>query len=198
MGYLSRFDIGELIKVFNLEYFIETGLGEGKGLYYALYFPFKEYHSIEISQEMFDQGIKKFSNLKKENIKLHLGTTRDILPLILNLEGNILFWMDAHLPDWLWGKSFSHLDKDLKLPLEEELKIIQKHRPNNKDVFLCDDLRIYEDGSFEAGNWAGRLSYDNAAGGTKFIYDLFSKTHIIEKDYKHEGYITLLPRGIKK
>lgn len=195
MGYLSRFDIGKLIKEYNLDYFIETGLGEGKGLRYALGFPFKEYHSIEISQEMFNQGVKKFLDLK--NVKLHSVTTRDILPLILNLEGNILFWMDAHLPDWLWGKSFSHLDKDLKLPLEEELKIIQKYRPNNKDVFLCDDLRIYEDGPFESGNWAGRLSYDNAAGGIKFIYDLFSETHIIEKDYKHEGYIILLPKEIK-
>ena len=34
--------------------------------------------------------------------------------------------------------------------------MIASIRPNNKDVFIIDDLRLYEDGNYELGNLEDR------------------------------------------
>ena len=56
---------------------------------------------------------------------------------------------------------------------------------------VIDDLRIYEDGPFETGNWAERNLY--GGDGIAFIEDLFEDTHFVVRSYNKQGFVILLP-----
>ena len=82
---------------------------------------------------------------------------------------------------------------ELKLPLEEELKLIRELRGDCADVIVIDDLRIYENGPFESGNmpdWAETL--DPEEKSIDFVLDLFPERRLI-RDYRDEGYLLILP-----
>ena len=61
-----------------------------------------------------------------------------------------------------------------------------------KDFFIIDDLRIYEDGYYEGGNWKDRVDYGGS--GIQFIYDAFENSHDIKKLNNGEGYVVLQPK----
>jgi hypothetical protein len=195
MGHLNAFNIPQLINDFKLSHYVETGTGEGLTLSQALTFNFKSLHSIEIDKYMYDLIIQKFIDPR---LNLHLGLSRDVLPQILSkLKGeNILFFLDAHFPgsDFRTGpgyiESVSLYGHDA-LPLRDELEIILKIRSESKDVFIVDDLRIYEDDNYETGNWKERknLNIENSS----FVYDLLKKTHSIQVDLKQQGYLLIKP-----
>jgi len=196
MGHLNAFYVPQLIEDFKLSHYVETGTGEGLTLSQALSFNFKALHSIEFDKYMYDLAIQKF---KDPRLTLHLGLSRDILPQILTglkNDENVLFFLDAHFPgsDFRTGpgyiESVSLYGHDA-LPLRDELEIIRKIRPESKDVFIVDDLRIYEDGNYETGNWNERknLNIENSS----FVYDLLKKTHNIQVDLKQQGYLLIKP-----
>ena len=56
---------------------------------------------------------------------------------------------------------------------------------------MIDDLRIYEDGPFESGNWDERSKY--GGDGIEFIENIFDKTHYIVRSYNAQGSIILFP-----
>jgi hypothetical protein len=100
----------------------------------------------------------------------------------------VLFFLDAHLPGWYYGwppnNNFEH---DVNFPLEKELDIIFSKRSQYKDVIICDDLRIYEDNSYEGGIWADRLTVSD-----KLNSDFLSKyNRKVSKFYADEGYVLL-------
>jgi len=107
-----------------------------------------------------------------------------------------LFWLDAHLPDF-YDNSFGNdylNNKEIFIPLEKELRIIKESKNIENDVFIIDDLRIYEKGNYQSGNWDGVLKNEKTSSGVNFIYDILSDTHTIVKDYRHEGYIICQPK----
>jgi len=59
-------------------------------------------------------------------------------------------------------------------------------------VFILDDLRIYEDGPYEYGNWDLRKFIPNL--NLDFLNDIVSKTHTISKDMRHQGFLILTPK----
>ena len=59
------------------------------------------------------------------------------------------------------------------------------------DVFVIDDLRVYEDGPFETGNWAERGLY--GGDGIAFIEELFEDTHYVVRSYNKQGFVMLFP-----
>ena len=201
MGELNRYDVDGSIRKFNVNVFIETGTGIGVGLNYALQFPFQKLYTIEIMKELYDKNIinikdKRVTQINDESIKA--------LETIMNeLEDNdkVLFWLDAHFP----GADFKigdhdydeDMEKSLKLPLSVELETIKKIRPDKQDVFIIDDLNLYEDGPYELGNIPDRYRYFREKydlHGIKFIEDLFIETHTITKCYKHQGFIFVEPK----
>ncbi len=103
----------------------------------------------------------------------------------MNIEQDQRFfcWLDAHFPGADFGKSAynSIADKNLRIPLESEMRKICQLRDVTKDIFIIDDLRIYEDGPFQNGNWSERLKIGGS--GIGFVYDLLDKTHHILSDY---------------
>lgn len=193
MGDLKRHDIQFYIDKFNLDTYIETGTGEGVTLQHALQFKFKNVYSIEIFEEIYKTAVEKFKN---DNCQILLGNSYEILKNLLpKLNNNkILFFLDAHFPgaDFHYTKYDDEKDMDKRLPLYKELHNIINIYNVIGSVFIIDDLRIYEDGPFEAGNWCDRKKM--GGNGIKFIYEMFEKTHNIVKDYRDQGYIILTPK----
>ena len=53
MGSLSRFNLNDAIKKYNLKTFIETGTGVGDSLFYAAKHSFNHFYSIELNHQLF-------------------------------------------------------------------------------------------------------------------------------------------------
>src|SRR4030067_1054785 len=155
-------------------------------------------HSIEIDEELFIKASNRFKDFAK--IKLHLGDSISVLSHLVPTLARSFFWLDAHFPsaDCHKKKYNEEQDEKLRIPLKYELEIIRNHVFN--DVIIIDDLWLYEDGPFEWGPF-DEHSKQCGLGVTRkelmgeissvFVYDLFSSTHIIEKIYKHQGYLIL-------
>jgi len=194
MGQLNQaIQIGNVLDFYNIENFVETGTGIGE-VVRSIYQINKDIniHSIEIVKEIYQRNKDELSNLK--NVNLHLGRSSDVLPEIVpSLKGNTLFWLDAHFPgaDFGLAKYGDEKDDDKRLPLKSELEIIVRSKDVTNDVFVVDDLRIYEDGPFEHGNWSERSKY--GGDGISFVEELFEETHYVVRSYNQQGYIMMFP-----
>jgi hypothetical protein len=190
-----RFDINHYKNLYQLDNYIESGTGQGDSLSYMLNFNFKNYISIEIDAETHQSAIDNFKN---KNCKIINGNSTDVLNDILKtIDGNTLFYLDAHYPgsgklNWMDKGIDAEKNIDIRLPLEIELSIIIENYPFYKNsVIAIDDLRIYEDGPFDAGNWEDRTK--SRLDGISFIHNMFSNTHNIQKEYTAGGSILLTP-----
>jgi hypothetical protein len=76
--------------------------------------------------------------------------------------------------------------------LEKEVRTIKQHRDTTKDVFIIDDLRVYEDNNYSDGNWP--LKSQVGGDGIDFIFELFQDTHNIERDLRHQGFLIITPK----
>ena len=194
MGQLNQaIKIKNVLDYYDIKNFVETGTGQAE-VVRSVYEANEDLniHTIEVVEEIFEQNKIKFSYLK--DVSWHLGTSFKILPEILpTFEGNTLFWMDAHFPGADFGLSSYGDEKDMdkRLPLKRELESIVQSRDVKDDVFVIDDLRIYEDGPFEGGNWEERKKY--GGDGIEFIEELFDETHYVVKSYNAQGSILLFP-----
>ena len=192
MGQLNQaIKIKNVLDYYDIKNFVETGTGQAE-VVRSVYEANEDLniHTIEVVEEIFDQNKIKFSYLK--DVSWHLGTSFKILPTILpTFEGNTLFWMDAHFPGADFGLSSYGDEKDMdkRLPLKRELESIIQSRDVKDDVFVIDDLRIYEDGPFEGGNWDERSKY--GGDGIGFIEEMFENTHYIGRSYNAQGSIIL-------
>ena len=194
MGSINKFDLSDYMNKYNSKYFIETGTYKGDGLSYAKSFKFDKIFSIEILEEFHNMNIVRFKDDK--NITLINKNSVDGLKEILtkNNIGNTIFWLDAHLPSFYsneYGTDYT-IEKDILIPLEEELNIIINNKDISNDVFIIDDLRIYERGNFRNGEWLDVIS--SGFEGINFINKILSETHNITKSYDDEGYIICLPK----
>ena len=194
MGQLNQaIKIKNVLDYYDIKNFVETGTGQAE-VVRSVYEANEDLniHTIEVVEEIFDQNKIKFSYLK--DVSWHLGTSFKILPVILpTFDGNTLFWMDAHFPGADFGLSSYGDEKDMdkRLPLKRELESIVQSRDVKNDVFVIDDLRIYEDGPFETGNWDERTKY--GGDGIGFIEDIFEDTHYIGRSYNAQGSVILFP-----
>lgn len=195
MGRLFNLNVTSYIEQYDLKTFVETGTGEGDTLEHMLIYGFSKYHSIEIDPNIYNRCLNRF--WRTPHVQLYNGSSYDklgeILPTIPKDRG-ILYWLDAHFPGADSGFASYDAEKDvnLRIPLQAEIELIKQLRPNSKDVICIDDLRIYEDGPFQNGNWEDRATL--GGDGIGFIYDCFAETHNIVKDYQDEGYIVITPK----
>ena len=202
MGYyFQAIDTNDFINKFSLENYVETGTGEGATLEHSMRHSFNNFYSIEIHDKIYEFAKEKFDRLSKlyrrECTVLH-GNSYEKLPSVLSeLDGNTFFFLDAHFPgaDFKFSSYGDTEDYDTRLPLEREVGIIINNRDISGDVFIIDDLVIFEPdgGPYEAGP----LTLDKnicPKNGLKFIYDAFSKTHDITKSYKSQGFLIITPK----
>lgn len=194
MGQLNEaIQVKNVLDFYNIDNFVETGTGAAEVVRSISNIKSDlNIHTIEIIEEIFNKN--KISNSYLTNVNWHLGQSSEVMPEILpQLEGNTLFWLDAHFPGADFGLASygDEDDLDKRLPLRSELEIIVKGRDVSNDVFVIDDLRVYEDGPFETGNWAERNLY--GGDGIAFIEDLFEDTHFVVRSYNKQGFVILLP-----
>ena len=206
MGYyFQAIDTSEYIKKYSLHNYIETGTGEGATLEYSMRHCFDKFYSVEIHDEIFKRARDKFKNLSRlygRDCSILHGNSYEKLPEILkNLKGNSLFFLDAHFPgaDFKFSNYGDTSDYDTRLPLEREIEVICNNRDISKDVFIIDDLVIFEPdgGPYEAGP----LTLDRdicPKNGLGFIYDAFQKTHNIDRSYKSQGFLIITPKNNQK
>jgi len=194
MGQLNEaIQVKNVLDFYNIDNFVETGTGAAEVVRSISNIKSDlNIHTIEIIEEIFNKN--KISNSYLTNVNWHLGQSSEVMPEILpQLEGNTLFWLDAHFPGADFGLASYGDEEDLdkRLPLRSELEIIVNGRDVSNDVFVIDDLRVYEDGPFETGNWAERNLY--GGDGIAFIEDLFEDTHFVVRSYNKQGFVILLP-----
>lgn len=189
MGSLSNFNdtclsLNSLITDRKLNVFVETGCFMGNTLRYVNNYNFQRMFSCDIDLEMINycRGISKRLELFHGN---SLDFLKEILPKIDDY--NVLFYLDAHLPEHDKNNGNVLLESELNFPLEEELKLIYKYRSGRKDAIICDDLRIYEDGPFEGGNWLERKRFK----GLDLSF-LSNYNYKVSKYYSQKGYLLLL------
>ena len=194
MGQLNEaIEVKNVLDFYGIKNFVETGTGIAE-VVRAVHDVDSSLtiHTIEVVPEIYDQNKIKFSYLKSVN--WHLGQSAEVLgEVVPTLEGNTLFWMDAHFPGADFGLSSYGDEKDMdkRLPLKKELETIVAGRDVSNDVIVIDDLRIYEDGPFETGNWDERTKY--GGDGIEFIEKLFDDTHYIGRSYNKQVFVILFP-----
>lgn len=190
MGKLTALPIDRYRKLYNLGHFVETGTFYGDGTQFALDSGFESCHTIEVNEHYVNLARDRFHG---QNVTVWQGTSIERLPNVLKcLGGPTLWWLDAHLQD-VYGM---RIDAFHPLPLEQELRIIANNRDISKDVFLIDDLRIYED--FPNKPWDPEdrkryAMYDVQEGGA-FIDNILSSTHRVSRLFMDDGYIVARPR----
>jgi len=192
MGNLVSFStqclpLGQLKEMLASKVFIETGCFRGWSLGYALGIGFDKCYSCDIDQEMIDfcnNNLEKYKD-KFQIVQADSCTfLTDLLPQLDDID-SIIFYLDAHLPGWDKGGEREITVTKFTFPLEQELEIINRFRPNRNDLIIVDDLRLYEDGDFESGNWDQRARFG-------LSLDFISRFgYSISRFYQQEGYFVL-------
>ena len=100
MGLLREHKLTDYIDRYNLKYYFETGTGKAECLEYALRYPFEEYWTVDIDEDLIEESFNKFKNMSK-NINLLIGKSTEILDEYvppIPKESPTLFYLDAHFP----------------------------------------------------------------------------------------------------
>ena len=178
--------------------FFETGTGTGASLEYASdHKQFRKLYSVEIHAATAQKAARYFANKPQVQVMNmdSQSALRQVLPTIAP-EERILFFLDAHFPGEVEPDFKGYRAEEplaLKLPLEQELELIAQWRVASRDVILIDDLRIYENGPFEAGNVPE--AQENLRPEQKnidFVSRIFPGREL-HRDFRNEGYLIIAP-----
>jgi hypothetical protein len=198
MGTLSDFDLGQMIEQNRCRYLIETGTGGGSGVAFASKFPFEHVYSIEIMHSLaYEVALRHSKNLKITIF--HGKSERGLTEIIEEIppDAPVIYWLDAHFPgaDHLKAGYASETNEAVRLPLERELRLVAGLRDISRDIFLVDDLRIYEDGNYPEGPCPpDALPASPELRDLRFFDEVLGETHRIERIYKRTGYICAYPK----
>jgi len=193
---------------FNIKNYIETGTGGILDSYgqnsllqvSQLNIDDLKMHSIEILDRIYQEAVKYFKD--NSNVYMHHGNSHDELPKVLDEldENPSLFFLDAHFPDSYRDVNNREVIRDdpdyIKIPLEGELRIICEKRDVSKDIIVIDDIRIYQEGPYENGNFQNKELHGGE--NLNFVYELLDKTHVIVESYLQEGYLICFPIGTEE
>ena len=188
---------------FGIKQYVETGTGgildshgENSLLQVSqLDDPDLRMHSIEILQRIYDEAVKYFDN--NSNVIMHHRNSHEELPKVIEelSEDPALFLFDAHFPDSYrdnMNREIINDDPDyIKIPLEGELRILSEKRDISKDIIVIDDIRIYQDGPYENGNFENKK--EHGGENLDFVEELLDETHVIVESYLQEGYLICFP-----
>ena len=213
---LNRSKLQGWIGKYGLTTFIETGLQKGKSLSFMMSLDnLEKYISIEINYRYIENakalGLEQRENEEDprspctrkaldDSVLLLHGSSVDMLPAAIEAaEGNVLWWLDAHLPhpNGQWAgrdepiSEDEVLERSVAFPLERELDIMLACRDISNDVILCDDMRVYDHNTYKS-------QYRNKGygdlGSSDFIRRALEPTHVISKTTIDSGYMIALPR----
>ena len=129
MGTLRYFDLEKLKNKYNCDFLVETGTFKGDSVKYASSFSFKKIFSIEIYPKLALECHELFKDVANIQI-LNTSSTIGLELVSQELDGNCIFWLDAHFPGSDVGDTSYAEEQDDKInvPLIEELKIIAQRQ----------------------------------------------------------------------
>jgi hypothetical protein len=113
--------------------FIETGTFMGDGIYNAIWAGFSEIYSIELSDYLYERTlpyIKDFPNVRL----IHGDSGRLLKYLLMEIDKQVTFWLDAHYSEQCTAYGPS--------PLFKELDAINNHYIKTHTI-LIDDISDY-------------------------------------------------------
>jgi len=199
MGELNIFDLTTYVEKYNCKTYFETGTGKGVCLSHALNFDFNKFYSVDLDEELVTAAKNRFVGYPLTLINDYSSKALEQYTTTLDQEP-VFFFLDAHFP----GADFHKMSyeesirtyKDEAFPLHQELTTIKKFRNTDKDVFLIDDFKLYEEGDYEFGGWdyLGLQEELGLVTKSQFIYDLFKDTHTFEKSLRHQGFLFIIPK----
>ena len=195
MGQINHpMKLKETLESLGIKNFVETGTGDGSSMNKVIDTKVLDKHyGIELDEELFRKLMQK--NEENEKVVLFNGYIEDCIDAGLEelSDDPTLFWLDAHFPGADYGPAGYGDEEDInkRLPMEAELKIMKEKRDLSKDVIFMDDLRIYVDRDFEAGNWPERSKF--GANGYDFVEELIGDTHILVEHLADQGYLLAFP-----
>ena len=208
MGCLSQHRLEDYMTKYNLEYYFETGTGRAEALKHAIKYDFKKCYTVDIDEEMIEFSYNRLKDASTVDIEFLIGKSTDILdeyvPQIPK-ESPTFFFLDAHFP----GADFHKCTYEESIrehmqdafPLEEEVNVILKHRDVSKDVFIIDDLVLYQkDAKVDSINEGVVWKYDwlqeelNLQTNAEFLYKAFENTHDFKTDLRAQGYLIITPK----
>jgi hypothetical protein len=199
MGEINIFDLTPYVEKHNCKTYFETGTGKGVCLSHALNFDFEKFYSVDLDEELVNDAKNRFVGYPLTLINDYSSKALEQYVPTLTQEP-VFFFLDAHFP----GADFHKMSyeesirtyKEEAFPLHSELQSIKKSRNTDKDVFLIDDFKLYEEGDYEFGGWAYSGLQEELGLVTKsqFIYDLFKETHTFEKSLRHQGFLFIIPK----
>lgn len=204
MGNIKIYDIEPVLRKFNTKFFVETGTLNGDAVDYMREYNLEKYISFEIMPELAEKASKRFKD--DNRVQIICGDTSEILSdYINNLDGNIVFWLDAHFPGADIGiRTYGdESNANKNLPLEREIEVIKKRSKKYNDIIIIDDLWIYEDGEYEWGTFDSHMERcghslrkkDLNCGDASFIRNAFEETHNIKTVYNLQGSLILTPKN---
>lgn len=128
----------EVIRYFakqhNIQVFVESGTFLGI-MINSMKGQFKKLYSIELSEILYKNAIKKFENDK--NVNIVFGDSGSMLPQVIkDINEPIVFWLDGHYSGDITAKGV------LETPIIKELKTVLEH-PIKNHVILVDDARLF-------------------------------------------------------
>lgn len=217
MGQLNRFDINELVALFGIRNYLETGTGLGVSLLYALQSKaIDSFFSIEIDEKLANsvQLHHRIGTSRSLDQKVRVINSESVAALKAILNGELdqrptLFFLDAHFPgaDFFQLSYGDSVDQNsiLSLPVILELAAISLARNGAKnDVIIIDDLFLFDSGEFafdrEHPDKAASVREvlrrrDMYLGGSfsTVLKLIFGQKRKIRRFYEHQGYVMVLP-----
>lgn len=201
MGELHIIDLKQFIDENKCKIYIETGTGICVCLQHALKYNFKKFYSVDIDEEIY---LSAKSKITDSRVKFYNKNSVEALVEILDVipkDEPILFFLDAHFP----GADFHKITyeesirqyKEKSMPLLDEIKTIKKNRDINKDVFIIDDWKLYDDSlKYEFPGWDYKHVQieENVNNSKEEILFEFEKTHKHFINLRHQGFLILTPR----
>ena len=205
MGDIKIYDIENATRLGNIDYFVETGTLHGDSIEYVRNNskPLKKYISFEVMKSLSKKAADRFKDDSRVEI-IHGDSAELLSNTIKDLDGNILFWLDAHFPGADVGERIygDESDPNRNLPLRSEISAIKERAGKYHDIIIIDDLWIYEDGDYEWGTFDSHMEThgyslrreDLKCGNAEFIRKAFNSTHSIKKITKYQGSLIITPR----
>lgn len=212
MGCIQSFSVSSFKSTFDLRNFVETGAFHGDAIAHCLPAGFDNYMSCEIEAGLHQGCVARFVPYK--NVLIYHGKSVDFIKEhVVGLEGNCLFWLDAHFPG-----ADAHIRPynaepcmTTRLPLEDELHALSPRFKTHRDVFIIDDRWLYENdptiASGSIGNHMIRHGFARDEAGVRDILGnpdpglvemLLGTTHIITRFSHDNGYYVAAPRSANR
>jgi hypothetical protein len=120
--------------------FVETGTGDCLGIDTALRQPGMSIQSIDLDERIYRTACHRFR--EEPRVRPYLGSSPDLLPLVVDRARRTMFWLDAH---WSGGNFGLAVDAARgQCPLLAELRAIADLGMQAPFRILVDDARCFD------------------------------------------------------